>query len=90
MVERLLLYCNDERTAVTEIRERFQRRKDKLRERRTYPLQDTTVVRPWPLPWPWPWPGLKRRGEGGGGRGSRPGMVALGEVAAGYHSLAQR
>ena len=44
MVERLVLYCDDERTAVSEIRERFQRRKDKLLERRTYPTQDTTVV----------------------------------------------
>ena len=30
---------DDDRTVVTEIRERFNRRKDKLRERRVYPLK---------------------------------------------------
>ncbi|KAG2491059.1 hypothetical protein HYH03_010505 [Edaphochlamys debaryana] len=43
MVERLVLYGDDERTAVTEIRETFTRRRDKLRERRVYPQKDTTV-----------------------------------------------
>ncbi len=37
MVERLVLYADDERTAVVEIRETFTRRRDKLRERRVYP-----------------------------------------------------
>jgi hypothetical protein len=44
MVERLILYSDDEHTAIAEIREKFQRRKDKLRERRTYPPKDTTIV----------------------------------------------
>ncbi|GIL93808.1 hypothetical protein Vretimale_187 [Volvox reticuliferus] len=43
MVERLVLYGDDERTAVTEIRETFTRRRDKLRERRVYPQKDTTI-----------------------------------------------
>ena len=38
MVERLLLYEDNERTLVREIREQFSRRKDKLRERRVYPM----------------------------------------------------
>lgn len=37
MVERLVLYADEERTAVVEIRETFTRRRDKLRERRVYP-----------------------------------------------------
>eukprot|EP00798_Chlamydomonas_sp_ICE-L_P031206 gene31206-6355_t len=43
MVERLVMYEDEERTVVTEIRETFQRRKDKLRERRVYPQKDTTI-----------------------------------------------
>ena len=39
MVERLIVFEDDERSVVAEIRERFQRRKDKLRERRVYPLK---------------------------------------------------
>ena len=37
MVERMVLYADDERTTVVEVREHFTRRKDKLRERRVYP-----------------------------------------------------
>ncbi|PNW72944.1 hypothetical protein CHLRE_14g612700v5 [Chlamydomonas reinhardtii] len=43
MVERLVLYADEERTVVTEIRETFTRRRDKLRERRVYPQKDTTI-----------------------------------------------
>ncbi|GLI65995.1 hypothetical protein VaNZ11_009689 [Volvox africanus] len=43
MVERLVLYGDDDRTIVTEIRETFTRRRDKLRERRVYPQKDTTI-----------------------------------------------
>ncbi|EFJ52641.1 hypothetical protein VOLCADRAFT_102618 [Volvox carteri f. nagariensis] len=43
MVEKLTLYADDERTTVTEIRETFTRRRDKLRERRVYPQKDTTI-----------------------------------------------
>ncbi|GLC33992.1 Dynein regulatory complex subunit 7 [Pleodorina starrii] len=43
MVERLVLYADDERTVVAEIRETFTRRRDKLRERRVYPQKDTTI-----------------------------------------------
>jgi hypothetical protein len=42
MVEKLTIYGDDERTEVLECRERFARRKDKLRERRTYPMADVT------------------------------------------------
>ena len=38
-MERLIVFEDDERSVVAEIRERFQRRKDKLRERRVYPLK---------------------------------------------------
>ena len=37
MVERLVLYDDTERTVVSEVRERFNRRRDKLRERRVFP-----------------------------------------------------
>ncbi len=37
MVERLTIFDDEERQVVSEIRESFQRRKDKLRERRVYP-----------------------------------------------------
>lgn len=37
MVERLVLYADDERSTVAEVREHFTRRKDRLRERRVYP-----------------------------------------------------
>ena len=33
---------DDARTVATEVREVFQRRKDKLQERRSWPLKDTT------------------------------------------------
>ena len=39
MVERLIVYEDDDRTVVQEVRERFNRRKDKLKERRVYPLK---------------------------------------------------
>mmetsp|Transcript_27648 Transcript_27648/g.69682 ORF Transcript_27648/g.69682 Transcript_27648/m.69682 type:complete len:469 (+) Transcript_27648:102-1508(+) len=42
MVEKLTIYGDDERTEVLECREKFARRKDKLRERRTYPMADVT------------------------------------------------
>ncbi|KAL6761433.1 hypothetical protein V8C86DRAFT_3131553 [Haematococcus lacustris] len=41
MVEKLLLYQDEERTQLKEVREKFQRRKDKLRERRSLLLKDT-------------------------------------------------
>ncbi|GFR42728.1 hypothetical protein Agub_g3646 [Astrephomene gubernaculifera] len=43
MVEKLVLYADDVRTTVAESRETFTRRRDKLRERRSYPQKDTTV-----------------------------------------------
>ncbi|KXZ51889.1 hypothetical protein GPECTOR_11g323 [Gonium pectorale] len=43
MVERLVLYADDDRTLVAEMRETFTRRRDKLRERRVYPQKDTTI-----------------------------------------------
>ncbi|GAX80447.1 hypothetical protein CEUSTIGMA_g7886.t1 [Chlamydomonas eustigma] len=43
MTERLILYEDVERSVISEVRESFTRRKDKLRERRVYPLKDTTV-----------------------------------------------
>lgn len=45
MMERVTMYQDEERATVTEIRERFRRRKDALRERRVYPMQETTIVR---------------------------------------------
>lgn len=36
-MEKLTLFEDNERTSVVEYRENFQRRKDKLRERRVYP-----------------------------------------------------
>lgn len=38
------MYEDEERTVVTELREYFKRRKDTLRERRIYPLSETTIV----------------------------------------------
>eukprot|EP00775_Hariotina_reticulata_P013287 gene13287-13418_t len=40
LVERLTRYVDDARHVVLEVRETFARRKDKLRERRSYPQQD--------------------------------------------------
>ena len=60
MVERLIVFEDDERSVVAEIRERFQRRKDKLRERRVYPLK----VRGWGERRVYP---LKVQGGGRGG-----------------------
>lgn len=37
MVEKLTMFEDNERTSAVEYRETFQRRKDKLRERRVYP-----------------------------------------------------
>ena len=44
MVERLTLFADDERQVVVEVRETFQRRKDKLRERRVYAQKVWTQV----------------------------------------------
>ncbi|MEW5310705.1 MAG: hypothetical protein WDW38_002476 [Sanguina aurantia] len=43
MVEKLTMFEDHERTSVVEYRENFQRRKDKLRERRVYPKKDTII-----------------------------------------------
>ena len=47
MVERLIVYEDDDRSVVSEVRERFQRRKDRLRERRVYPLKVREGGRGW-------------------------------------------
>jgi hypothetical protein len=43
MVERLIVYADDDRSEIQEVRESFSRRKDKLRERRVYPLRVSRV-----------------------------------------------
>jgi len=43
LVQRVTQYTDDARTAVTEVHEVFERRKDKLKERRSLPMQDTVV-----------------------------------------------
>jgi len=43
MVEKIVVYEDDERTIQTEVVEMFERRKDKLRKRETYPQKDTIV-----------------------------------------------
>lgn len=40
MIEKLIIYADDERTEIIESREKYARRKDKLRERRMYPASD--------------------------------------------------
>ena len=45
LVQRLTLYVDDAREVPKEVRESFERRKDKLRERRTFPHQDAVQVR---------------------------------------------
>ncbi|DBA85904.1 TPA: hypothetical protein ACH3X1_005449 [Trebouxia sp. C0004] len=42
MVEKLTLYEDDARTVAVEVREVFLQRKDKLQERRSWPLKETT------------------------------------------------
>lgn len=42
MVERLIIYGDDEHSVVVETREIFRRRKDKLKERRSYPQMEVT------------------------------------------------
>ncbi|GMH37248.1 hypothetical protein BSKO_05121 [Bryopsis sp. KO-2023] len=43
MMERVTMYKDEERMVVTEIREHFCRRKDNLRERKVYPMKETTI-----------------------------------------------
>lgn len=54
LVQRVTRYADDARGAVSEVHEAFERRRDKLVERRSLPLQETLVVR--------------ARGRRGGGR----------------------
>jgi hypothetical protein len=59
LVTRITAYADDARSQVAEVRECYERRKDKLRERVTLLASDTVVVR-----------GLGR-GAGGWGGGAR-------------------
>lgn len=44
VVERLTVYADEARTQALEVRETFARRKDKLKERRSYVKEDSVMV----------------------------------------------